>query len=123
MKTRARARATRARRGETECRASTPTFGGEIGRRRTLAPGSGWDATGGAAEDFPAAAWDSRGRKHAWLADYGAGAHLDSVEWEDLPEGPGALQPRAAHEAWASGEDDDVDTAAHEGDVDSDDGA
>ena len=88
-----------------------------------VAPGSGWDATGGAAEDFPAAAWDSRGRKHAWLADYGAAAHLDSVEWEDLPEGPGALQPRAAHEAWASGEDDDVDTAAHEGDVDSSDDA
>ena len=87
------------------------------------APGSGWDATGGAADDFPAAAWDSRGRKHAWLADYGAGAHLDSIEWEDLPEGPDALQPRAAHEAWASGEDDDVDPAAHEGDVDADDGA
>ena len=35
MTTRASARATRARRGETECRASTPTFGGGIGRRRT----------------------------------------------------------------------------------------
>ena len=87
------------------------------------APGSARDATGGAAEDFPAAAWDSRGRKHAWLADYGAGAHLDSIEWEDLPEGPDALQPRAAHEAWASDEDDDVNPAAHEGDVDADDDA
>ncbi len=25
--------------------------------------------------------WDARGRKHAWLAEHAAGAHLDSIDW------------------------------------------
>ena len=66
-------------------------FGGGIGRRRTSRRARGGTRRA-ARRNFPAAAWDSRGRKHAWLRTWRSRA-LDSVEWEDLPEGPGALQP------------------------------
>ena len=60
----------------------------------------------------PAADWDARGRKHAWLAEHGGKSHLDSMDWSEVGVGSDETNGGASEDEWdlgsVSGSGDDA---------------